>query len=144
MKKIIIVNNNLNIGGIQISLINLIKEITSIYDITLLLFYADEKKLESLPKNIKVITVKSPFKYLGLSLEGTKSSLGIIVVMLFLGKITKVFGKIDFVRIIEFLHLNVQIFLRVSKIICQNINVIVDWFCHNFQGGIVGANLLLE
>ena len=101
MKKVIIVNNNLNTGGIQISLINLIKEITSIYDITLLLFYADEKKLESLPKNIKVITVKSPFKYFGLSLEETKTSIGTLIGKTFWGVITKVFGRSVAIRLMS-------------------------------------------
>ena len=38
MKKILIVNNNLDMGGIQKSLVNLVKEVYKEYDITLLLF----------------------------------------------------------------------------------------------------------
>lgn len=38
MKKILIVNNNLDMGGIQKSLVNLVKEVYEEYDITLLLF----------------------------------------------------------------------------------------------------------
>lgn len=101
MKKVIIVNNNLNTGGIQISLINLIKEIASIYDITLLLFYADEQYLELIPKNIKVITIQSPFKYMGLSLEETKSSLVTFFGKTFWGVITKVFGRSFAIRLMS-------------------------------------------
>lgn len=93
MKKIIIVNNNLKTGGVQISLLNLLKEIAPLYDITLLLFYADEQNLDLIPKNIKVLTVKSPFKYFGLSLADARSSLGTLIGKIFWGVITKMFGR---------------------------------------------------
>ena len=39
MKKILIVNNNMHIGGVQKSLLNLLRSIGDSYDITLLLFF---------------------------------------------------------------------------------------------------------
>ena len=38
MKKILIVNNNLDIGGIQKALINLLRGISDKYEVTLMLF----------------------------------------------------------------------------------------------------------
>jgi len=40
MKRILIVNNNMHIGGVQKALVNLLYEIHNDYEITLLLFYA--------------------------------------------------------------------------------------------------------
>lgn len=65
MKKVIIVNNNLETGGVQISLMNLLMEIKDKYDVTLLLFYAKPEQLASVPEGVKVIIVKSPFKHFG-------------------------------------------------------------------------------
>ncbi len=56
MKKIIIVNNNMQIGGIQKSLVNLLKEIRGKYDITLLLLYPAGGLLDELPPDIKLMT----------------------------------------------------------------------------------------
>ena len=44
MKKILIVNNNMHIGGIQKALLNLLDEIKGKYDVTLLLFCKMFKK----------------------------------------------------------------------------------------------------
>ena len=93
MKKIIIVNNNLKTGGVQISLINLLKEIGSIYDVTLLLFAANEQELEKIPKEVKVVTVSSPFKYFGISFDESKRSLGQCLTRSFFAIVTKVLGR---------------------------------------------------
>lgn len=39
MERILIVNNNMHIGGVQKSLLNLLTDIHGRYDVTLLLFY---------------------------------------------------------------------------------------------------------
>ena len=93
MKKIIIVNNNLNTGGVQISLLNLLKELNSIYDVTLLLFYLDQQNVDLIPRNIKVITVKSPFRFFGVSSKDVKGSLWSMIGRSFWAVITKVFGR---------------------------------------------------
>ena len=46
MKKILIVNNNLHIGGVQKALINLLWQLRGQYDVTLLLFHKGGKYLE--------------------------------------------------------------------------------------------------
>ena len=67
MKKILIVNNNLHIGGVQKALISLLWSIRGQYDVTLLLFYKTGQLLSQLPPEVKVITPKSGFRYLGMT-----------------------------------------------------------------------------
>lgn len=67
MKKIIIVNNNMKIGGVQKSLLNLLWELGDGYDITLYLFQCTGAYLEQLPPWIRVEECKSLFRYLGIS-----------------------------------------------------------------------------
>lgn len=71
MKKILIVNNNLHIGGVQKALISLLWEIHERYDITLLLFYPGGEYEKDLPPDIKVITPKSGYRYLGMTRQDT-------------------------------------------------------------------------
>lgn len=71
MKKILIVNNNLDMGGIQKSLINLLKEVHREYDITLLLFSKSGILLNDVPGTVKIITPNKCYRILGL----TKSEL---------------------------------------------------------------------
>lgn len=65
MKKLLIVNNNLLIGGIQKALIGLLNEIYDKYDITLLLFQKAGPLLDKIPSNIKIVETNSAYKYLG-------------------------------------------------------------------------------
>lgn len=67
MKKIIIVNNNLEIGGIQKSLVNLLCTLQEDLDITLLLFKNVGGLVNEIPDTIKVIESNSDFKYLAIS-----------------------------------------------------------------------------
>lgn len=71
MRKILIVNNNLDMGGIQKSLVNLLKEVHRDYDITLLLFSKSGALLNDVPSNVKIITPNKCYQLLGL----TKSEL---------------------------------------------------------------------
>ncbi len=93
MKKILIVNNNLDIGGIQISLINLLKEISDKYDITLLLFDDSKKEESGIPKNVKIITTKSPYKYFGKTLQASKKNPILFINRNFWAVLTKIFGR---------------------------------------------------
>lgn len=56
MKKILIVNNNLDMGGIQKSLINLLKEIHNDYNVTLLLFSKSGTLLSGVPMMLKLLS----------------------------------------------------------------------------------------
>jgi glycosyltransferase involved in cell wall biosynthesis len=67
MKKIIIVNNNMEIGGVQKSLCNLLWEIHDRYDVTLCLFRAAGAYMQELPQDVKVLECPGFFRYLGTS-----------------------------------------------------------------------------
>ena len=67
MKKLLIVNNNLEIGGIQKSLVNLLNGISPEYDITLLLFSKTGPLLKCVPGNIKIITPRRRYAIYGLN-----------------------------------------------------------------------------
>ena len=71
MKKLLIVNNNLHIGGVQKALISLLWKIRGRYDITLLLFYPGGEYADALPPDIRVITSKSGYRYLGMTQQDT-------------------------------------------------------------------------
>ena len=72
MKKIIIVNNNMQIGGVQKSLCDLLWTIHDRYDITLCLFGANGAYMQQLPPNIKLVYPQGPFRYLGNSQSNWK------------------------------------------------------------------------
>lgn len=65
MKKILIVNSNCKIGGIQKAMVDMLKKLHNHYDITLLLLYKAGPLLEEIPADVKVIETKSDFKYIG-------------------------------------------------------------------------------
>lgn len=67
MKKLLIVNNNMKIGGVQKSLCNLLWSIRGRYDITLLLFRRSGALLAQLPPEIKVVECQSWFRFYGMS-----------------------------------------------------------------------------
>ena len=70
--KILIVNNNMKIGGIQKSLVNLLHEIHDKHDVTLFLFHASGGLLDSLPDNLKVITGNKFTKVMGMTQAETR------------------------------------------------------------------------
>ncbi len=92
MKKIIIVNNNMHIGGVQKALISLLWNIRDRYDVTLLLFNKVGECYEEIPPEIKVVTLKSPYRYLGLTRYDIHS-LGDRLGRSFYAAITRVFGR---------------------------------------------------
>ncbi len=67
MKKLLIVNNNMHIGGVQKALINLLSCIHDRYEVTLLLFHAAGELMEAIPKDVRVITPSSGYRYLGMT-----------------------------------------------------------------------------
>lgn len=69
MKKIIIVNNNMKVGGVQKSLYNLLWNIKDRYDITLCLFRRIGAYADQLPPEVKVIECDSLFRFLGMGQE---------------------------------------------------------------------------
>lgn len=69
MKKLLFVNNNMKVGGVQKSLYNLLWALDARggYDVTLLLFSKTGVYLESLPQSVRVVECGGPFRYLGKS-----------------------------------------------------------------------------
>ena len=73
MKKILIVNNNMHIGGIQKSLVNLLEEISEDYMIDLFLFANVGELKNSIPKNVNVIEGGFFTKIMGLTHNEAKN-----------------------------------------------------------------------
>lgn len=91
MKKIIIVNNNMKIGGVQKSLYNLLWSLDGKYEITLLLFRTIGEYVHRLPSSVKVLEADGLFRYMGIT-QGECSGLdklkrGILVVL------CRIFGR---------------------------------------------------
>ena len=93
MKKILIVNNNLNMGGIQKSLVNLVKEIYKEYDITLLLFSKSGSLLQEIPESVKIITPQRGYRVLGLDKKDLKQHPILYMLKAFLLAYAKVFSR---------------------------------------------------
>ena len=94
MKKIIIVNNNLKIGGIQKSLVNLLNEIHEKYEITLFLFNRSGEYINEVPDNVTIIEAKLPLKILGMSLQECKDKGFLYLLLKYIFTIlTKVFSN---------------------------------------------------
>ena len=95
MKKIIIVNDNLHLGGIQKSLVNMLKEIHDKYEITLLLLNKRGKLLPEIPNDVNVVGACKTISVLGAYKKELKENIvryiwkGILV--LFARKISKKF-----------------------------------------------------
>lgn len=92
MKRILIVNNNMHIGGVQKSLVNLLNEIHSKYDITLVLFHDGGELSKELPDDVKVITLSSPFRYWGMTKKDSVS-INEQIKRGFWAGITRLFGR---------------------------------------------------
>lgn len=94
MKKIIIVNNNMKVGGVQKSLYNLLWSIDyAKYDVTLVLFSKTGDYIKNLPEGVRVIECGGPFEYLGKSQGEFKNSLKDTVARGFLATVSRFFGR---------------------------------------------------
>lgn len=74
-KKILIINNNMHIGGVQKSLVNLLNELSKDpqLSITLLLLFRGGELLSDIPENVEVIEARSVFRLLGMTRNDTAS-----------------------------------------------------------------------
>ena len=66
-KKILIVNNNMRIGGVQKALVNLLKCVHDQYDVTLALFHPGGELMKDIPADVKVMPVRSAYRFLGMT-----------------------------------------------------------------------------
>lgn len=67
MKRMIIVNNNMKVGGVQKSLYNLLWSVSDQYDITLYLFGRNGEYADQLPGNVRIEECSSLFRFFGIS-----------------------------------------------------------------------------
>lgn len=91
-KKIIFVNENLKSGGIAKALVNLINEIYTDYDITLLLFAKTGQYLSEIPDSVKIIKSNFIFELIGKRQFEFKKNFFLYLIRAFLVILTKIFG----------------------------------------------------
>lgn len=99
MKKLLIVNNNLNIGGVQKSLYNLLWSLPGDVAVTLYLFQNTGEYAHKLPPGVKVLEDHSLFSLLGLS-QGACRGLKQHLTRGILAALTKVFGRHAVMRLL--------------------------------------------
>lgn len=92
MKKILIVNNNLKVGGVQKSLYNLLWNLPKDYEISLYLFQNRGEYANKLPPQVKILEDRSLFAYLGRS-QGECRGLKQRLTRGILAALTKLFGR---------------------------------------------------
>lgn len=100
MKRIVIVNNNLKVGGVQKSLINLLWAIYKDYKITLVLFDKTTGCESQLPEGIELVGCSSLYRFLGIS-QSECARPAIKLVRGFLVLICRVFGRSFAMRLIN-------------------------------------------
>lgn len=101
MKKLVIVNNNMKVGGVQKSLCNLLWELDALeeYEVTLVLFRPVGAYMDRLPPNIKCIVIDSLFRYFGVS-QGEMTGIDKIK-RGFLAGVCRTFGRTAAVNIMR-------------------------------------------
>ncbi|MBE6981893.1 MAG: glycosyltransferase [Ruminococcaceae bacterium] len=91
MKRILIVNNNMHIGGVQKALVSLLWNLPADFEVTLLLFSPTGECLKQIPPHVRVIPVKSAYRYLGLPRAQTRRKWDKLC-RSFFAAVTRVFG----------------------------------------------------
>lgn len=104
VKKIIIVTNNFDTGGVQKSLVNLLNEISNMYDITLFTFYARDGRPDEIPANVNVQVLKSSLKYLGMCQNDTVGKPFEYIARAFWVVLAKILGRPLVVRVMSLFH----------------------------------------
>lgn len=66
-KQLLIVNNNMHIGGVQHALVNLLRCVHEQYDVTLALFHPAGDLMAEIPVDVKVLPVQSAYRFLGMT-----------------------------------------------------------------------------
>ena len=66
-KKILIINNNMHIGGVQKALVGLLDTLKDKYDVTLLLFRAQGELMKEIPEQVHVVETRGHYRYLGMA-----------------------------------------------------------------------------
>jgi len=99
MKKLLIVNDNLELGGIQKSLINLLQELDREYDITLLLLYKSGPLLAKVPAGVRIITANKMFGVVGATRKALKENKSGYLWKGFLCMLAKIISKKSAIKV---------------------------------------------
>lgn len=93
MKKILIVNNNMHLGGVQKALVNLLRCIHEQYDITLVLFHPAGELMKEIPEDVKIVPVRSAYRFLGMTGHDVRGSFLRKLGRSFFAGISRIFGR---------------------------------------------------
>lgn len=93
MKRILIVNNNLHIGGVQKALINLLWAIQDKYDVTLALFCGEGSLQNELPPGVRVMKISSAYRFLGMTRDDVRNRPLLYLGRSFFAAVTRLFGR---------------------------------------------------
>ena len=91
MKKLLIVNNNMHLGGVQKALVNLLGCIHDRCEVTLALFHPEGELMAAIPKDVKVIPVTSGYRYLGMPSADARG--GQKLLRSFFAAVTRLLGR---------------------------------------------------
>lgn len=130
MKKIIIVNNNMKVGGVQKSLYNLLWSVSGQYDITLYLFSLIGEYVDQLPSSVKIISCSSLFYYLGVSQNDCNNRFFDRLVRGFLALLCKILGRPSVLHLMSISQKVLPGKYDVAISYLQNGNL------HSFYGGV--------
>lgn len=92
-KTILLVIDNMKIGGIQKNMLNLVTELCDKYELTLCIFNPVGEYMPLIPKQVKIISPDSAFRYLGMSKEESKKHFSDFLGRTFYYLIMRVFGN---------------------------------------------------
>ena len=130
MKKIIIVNNNMKVGGVQKSLYNLLWGVSEKYDITLYLFSKSGEYIDHLPPTVEIQTCTSLFRFLGVSQAESKNCLRDKLTRGVLAALCKLLGRSFVMRLISLSQKPLAEEYDVAISYLQNGDI------HSFYGGV--------
>lgn len=99
MKKIIIVNNNMKVGGVQKSLYNLLWSVSDQYNVTLYLFSRKGEYTDQLPENVRIEECSSLFRFFGISQNECERGSTDYWIRSILAVLCRIFGRRFVIRI---------------------------------------------
>ena len=130
MKKVLIVNNNMKIGGVQKSLYNLLWSVSDQYEITLFLFAPVGEYMSDLPEQVQVLSCDSLFRYLGVGQRECAKDLRDRLTRGLLACICKLFGR----------RAVMPLLLRSQKQLAAHYDCAISYLHngdpHHFYGGV--------
>ena len=108
MKKIIIVNNNMHLGGVQKSLVNLLRSIHDDCDVTLALFHPAGELMKDIPEHVKILPIRSAYRYLGMTRYDIQGNPAAKLGRSFFAAISRVFGRNWAIRLMALIQRKIK------------------------------------